>query len=67
MEKRWSAERLAAGLQLSGISRKEAAGLLFISQSQLNKKLRGSARLYEEERRALIGLISRKGVREGRP
>lgn len=63
MDKAWRPERLAAGLQLSGISRKEAAKLLYMSESQLNKKLRGGARLHEEERRALIRLIRERDLK----
>lgn len=47
----------AAQLTLRGISRAEAAGALHLSRSQLNKKLRGQARLYEEERQKLRRLL----------
>lgn len=59
--------RLIAGLALRGISRREAARALHLSESQLNKKLRGQARLYEEERRKLLQLLRPLAIREGSP
>ncbi len=49
--------RLAAGLVMRGISRREAARLMHISYSALNKKLRGSARIHPEEWQALEALL----------
>ncbi|MHC1787233.1 MAG: hypothetical protein AB9880_09265 [Christensenellales bacterium] len=44
-----SLARVAAELALRGISRREAAGRLHLSCSALNKKLRGEAKLSDEE------------------
>lgn len=57
MERVRGAHWWAAQLQLRGITRGEAAAALHLSLSQLNKKLRGQARLYEEERRKLRRLL----------
>ena len=50
-------ERLAAGLALRGISRREAAQVLHLSCSALNKKLRGNAPMHPDELQALIALL----------
>lgn len=52
---------LRAHLSRSGLSRREAAVLLCLSTSALNKKLRGERRLYPEEE-ALLRALPRKGV-----
>ena len=49
--------RLAAGLDLRGISRREAALLMDISCSALNKKLRGRAPMRPDELLALEALL----------
>ena len=61
MERVEGAHWWAAQLALRGISRSKAADALHLSQSQLNKKLRGQARLYEEERRLLMRLLQEQG------
>jgi predicted transcriptional regulator len=50
--------RLAAGLALRGISRREAALLMHISCSALNKKLRGQAHLRPDELLMLEALVT---------
>ena len=50
--------RLAAGLALRGISRREAALLMHISCSALNKKLRGCAPMQPDELLALAALLT---------
>ena len=51
-------ERLAAGLAMLGISRREAAQMLHLSCSALNKKLRGNAPLHPDELQALKALLT---------
>lgn len=63
MDREMGPEGLAAGLALSGISRSQAAKALHLSTSQLNKKLRGRARVYEDERRKLLMLMDRQNKR----
>lgn len=50
-------ERLAAGLAMLGISRREAAQAMHLSCSALNKKLRGQSPLHPDELRALKVLL----------
>lgn len=51
-------ERLAAGLAMLGISRREAAKWMHLSCSALNKKLRGHSPLHPDELRALKVLLT---------
>ena len=48
-----------AQLALRGISRREAAQTLYLSQSALNKKLRGEAGFTKDEEERLHALIKR--------
>jgi len=50
---------LRARINLSGLTRKEAAKALYLSVSALNRKLRGDLRLTEEERARLMALTAR--------
>ena len=50
---------LRARINLSGLTRKEAAKALYLSVSTLNRKLRGDLRLTEEERARLMALTAR--------
>ena len=50
--------RLAAGLALRGISRREAAQMLHLSCSALNKKLRGQAPMRPDELLMLEALVT---------
>ena len=55
---------IRARLNLSGISRGEAARALYLSTSGLNRKLRGELRLSAEEKEALLKLCAqRRGQR----
>lgn len=51
---------LRARLNLSGLTRKEAAQALYLSQSALNRKLRGEIGMSEEEKERLRGLILKR-------
>lgn len=49
-----------AQLMLQGISRKEAAEELFLSQSAVNKKLRGQVPFTPQEEAVLRALVERR-------
>jgi hypothetical protein len=49
----------AARLALRGISRRKAAGALYLSQSALNKKLRGASAMTAQDEERLLALLKR--------
>jgi transcriptional regulator with XRE-family HTH domain len=53
--------RLRTLMNLAGVSRKEAAGALYLSHSALNRKLRGEISLTMEEIRGIEALCAKKG------
>ena len=57
---------LRARINLSGLTRREAAKALYLSVSGLNRKLRGDLPLTEEERARLMALTEpgREGGRD---
>lgn len=56
-----SLQSLRAEINLSGLSRREAAAGLYLSLSALNRKLRGEIRITEEEKEKLRAMIAGRG------
>ncbi len=56
-------QALRAEINLSGVSRKEAAQGLYLSLSALNRKLRGEISMSREETEKLRALLKKRGQR----
>ncbi len=56
-------EDLRAQINLSGLSRREAARALYLSTSALNRKLRGEIGMSPEEKEKLLALLNQRGKR----
>ncbi|MDI9519617.1 MAG: hypothetical protein QM308_00410 [Bacillota bacterium] len=56
-------QSLRAEINLSGLSRKEAAKGLYLSLSALNRKLRGEIGMTEEEQERLRAMIAKRRQR----